>query len=348
MYFMKIKGYLLCAVTLLLLVGCAEEPSESARDNELLLVSSTAELYFPNATPMQGYDDGSLWVISHAQVGTGSKPMPGSYVAFDYTGKLLPISQSKIFQTTSLWRDSLLGTFSTAKHYAPYFLLDTASMPASLLAMLQQMSVGDTAKVLSASWLASGTTGPAVPANTPVIFTLILREVVSDPRQRELDMVQRYVDSVNTLTPGRFVQGRDYENSLLPGFYISYTDTVPLADSAHYAEDLDDISVKYEGHYLQDNFLLDTNIDSVAKAYGWSITTTDSTYFTYVFSEDASSTAVIKAFQYAVRHVAPGSWVEVVFTSNYGYGKTGSSQVTSRPVYAYTPLRYRIYVAKID
>ena len=346
------KGLAIIAVATLLL-GCAKEPSESWQNNELLLLNAVQKEFFPFATPLEGYEDGSLWLISHSR-SDRSEREPNDYVAFDYTGERLPTVGGQIFQTTDSTKARLLGAFAKTTRFAPIFMHDTATMQKALHKALRVMRVGDTVKVMAASWLAYGASGcdrlngeVNLPANTPLIFTVILREVVPDPKAWELEMVQHYVDSVNALRPETFVLAKDSAGNALTGFYISYTDTVPL-DTIPYAKSGDEVGIMYEGRYLQDNFLLDTNIDSVAVNFGWTPTNPDSSHFTYTFTEDASNAYVIKAMHHAVRKVAQGSWVEVVFTSDYGYGKEGNFTTALRPVYAYTPLRFRIYVAKIS
>ncbi len=354
MIFLKVKNFVLIAVAALFVTACAEEPSESSRDNELMLLNSTQKVYYPNATPLGGYTDGSLWLISHKQVGTGDTPQVGNYVAFEYTGRLLPISRYRIFQTTIADTAKKVNNFSYETHFAPMFTCDSTTLQVSLFEALKGMRVGDTVTVMSASWLAYGASTASnvngetsLPANTPLIFTIVLKELTADPKKREADMVQHYVDSVNTLRPGTFVQAVDSLGDPYVGFFINYTDTVPLDSGKYYASEGDTISIRFEEHYLQDNFLYSTNIDSVAKLYKWSSISADTSYY-FIFSENLSTlTLDVKAINIAVSQVAPGSWVEFVFTSDYAYGKAGSSSSTVRPVYAYTPMRFRVYVAKI-
>jgi len=339
------------AISLILLVSsCAKEPSESWQDNELRVIKATQQFRFPNATQLDGYPDGSLWLISHSRTASSTMSVVGNYVAIDYTGWRLPDFGGYIFRTTDADIARRLNTFANTTHYAPIFTLDTTTIQSSLIAAYRKLCLGDTIEIMSASWHAFGSEGSAswsgemsLPSNTPIIFKIILREVVPDPQARELEMVENFAAS-----HPEFVKAKNHEGIELENFYISYADTVPLADTARYAKSGDNVSVKYAGYYLQDNFLLDTNIDSVATKHGKSITTTDSTFFTYAFSEDASNTSAIKAMNIALLKVAPGSWVECVFTSDYGYGKNGNMQTALSPVYAYTPLRFRIYVAKIE
>jgi FKBP-type peptidyl-prolyl cis-trans isomerase len=317
------------------------------------LIKSTQKYYFPQSKypdvkPLNA--DSSLWLISHAQVGSGNTPQEGNYVAFEYTGRKLPTvgSYGRVFRTTDAALARQLNKFAYNTHFAPVFRCDTPTvLQPALIEALKGMHVGDTVEVMSASWLAYGASRVTavngeedLPANSPIIFTVALKEIAPDPKQRELDMVKSYVSSRPDFVPAKDSLGNE-----LPGFYISYADTVPLDTAHHYAATGDSVFVKYAGYYLQDGFLLDTDIDSVAKS-GWQMVTNDTTYYDYIFSATAENISTISAFHYALLRVAPGSWLEFVFTSDYGYGAVGNSGTTTRMVYPYTPLRFKIYVAK--
>ncbi|MDR2813810.1 MAG: FKBP-type peptidyl-prolyl cis-trans isomerase, partial [Prevotellaceae bacterium] len=180
-----LKKYFALAATAalaLLTSRCAKNPSESWQDTELQLIKSTVRVHFPNATPIN--EDSSLWTLEHRKNASGNEetPQEGAYVEFGYEGRLLPISQSVVYQTSDSLSAHRLGTFSAETHYAPIFAYYHKDyLQEALHEALTQMSVGDTLTVLSASWHAfgsSGTTGVA--ANTPVIFKVTLNEIVEN------------------------------------------------------------------------------------------------------------------------------------------------------------------------
>jgi FKBP-type peptidyl-prolyl cis-trans isomerase 2 len=282
-------------------------------------------------------------------------------VEFGYKGELLPISRGVIYQTTDSLVARQLGTFAATVHYAPIFAYYHKDyMQEALYRALSEISVGDTIQVLSASWHAFGSSGATgVAANTPVIFTLTLNEVVANAdsaAKRELRMVENYVHTYNdtsTVTAAKFVSAVDSTGTTLPGIYVCYVDTVQRSDTTPRATTGKVLNLKYTGYYLRDGFLLDSNIGLDVYKAGWSVdtTTTTSTYQTYyshTFSRALLSTTSIRAFDAALLNVAAGSRVEVVFTSDYGYGATGTTTNASRPIYPYTPLRFYIWFASIQ
>ena len=352
MKYLNCRNLVLPFAVMLLLSSCAKNPSESQQDNELRILNATQQVYFPNAVPMNG--DGSLWLISHSRTGTGDRVDSGNHVAIDYTGRVLPGMGGQIFQTTDANTARQLGTFARNAHFAPIFT-PTEPMQVALHTALSEMRVGDTVKMMSASWLAFGAQSferwhgeVSLPANTPIVFEVVLHEIAPNPSERELNIVKNYVDSVNELHPAFFVQAQDHEGNPLPGFYISYANTVPLHDTASYAVEGSRMEVKYAGFYVQTGFLLDSNIDSITQR-GWGMAPASTNDFTFTFTSTGESSEAINAMSLALRNVAPGSWVEAVFTSDYGYGANGylraatNQRITDRPIHPYTPLRFKIF-----
>lgn len=344
------------AALALLAPRCAEDPSDSWQDTELQLIKSTIRVHYPNAEPIE--PDSSLWIIRHAKAsGDGAKsPQDDGYVEFEYHGELLPISQRVVYQTTDSLEARRLGTFTSDKHYAPIFTLYSKDYTqAALYKALGQMHEGDTLTVLSASWHAFSSTGATgVAANTPVIFTVTLKEALANADSaaaRELRWVNDYVNTFNgrNANAAQFVPATDTAGTVQAGIYVRYIDTVQRNDTTLCAKTGDVLNVKYSGYYLRDGFLLDSNNGEDAGKAGWSVDTTTSTstyyptaYYAHTFSKALLSTTSIKSFDIALLNIAEGSVVEVVFTSDYGYGATGTTTNASRPIYPYTPLRFKI------
>lgn len=349
------------AVAVLAFARCAKDPSESWQDSELQLIKSTIRVHFPDAKPLNATDS-SLWLLKRARnaSGHGAKPKEESYVEFGYKGELLPISRSAVYQTTDSLEARRLGTFAATVHYAPIFsYYHKDYMQKALHAVLGEMIVGDTIMALSASWHAFGSAGATgVAANTPVIFTVTLSEVVEcadSAAARELRMVEKYRNTYNSNSSNveKFVPVVDTTGAQLPGIYVCYVDTVQRSDSAPCARTGDVLNLKYTGYYLRDGFLLDSNVGKDVYEAGWSVDTTSATsayqtYYSHTFSRALLSSTSIKAFDAALLNVAEGSTVEVVFTSDYGYGATGATTNASRPIYPYTPLRFRIWFESVQ
>ncbi|MDR1021970.1 MAG: FKBP-type peptidyl-prolyl cis-trans isomerase [Prevotellaceae bacterium] len=357
-YFAPLALVVMAALTF---VRCAKEPSESEQKNELQLIKSTVKVHFPNAQPIE-FNDSSMWLISHHENTSGhiAKPQDESYVEFSYHGQLLPVSRSVVYQTTDSLKAHLLGAFAATTHYAPMFsYYHKDYMQVALHRALGMMSVGDSLTVLSASWHAFGSAGTTgVSANTPVIFTVKLSEIVANADSalaRERRMVEKYVNDYNSNSSNsaKFVPAVDSTGTEQAGIYVCYVDTVPRNDTVLCAQTGETLSLKYSGYYLRDGFLLDSNIGKDATGAGWSVDTTSTTstyqtYYSHTFSKAPLSSTSIKAFDVALLNVAVGSKVEVVFTSEYGYGAAGTTTNASRPIYPYTPLRFYISFESIQ
>jgi hypothetical protein len=339
---------------------CAKDPSESGQDNELQLIKSTVRIYFPTAEPIE--DDSSMWVIAHRRnvAGHSATPQEENYVEFGYRGELLPALRSAVYQITDSLDARRLGTFAATTHYAPIFsYYHKDYMQKALHTALGKMSKDDSITLLSASWHAFGSAGSTgVPASTPVIFTVTLNEIVASADSaagREQRMVEEYVSRYNSGSgsAAKFVPATDSTGAPLSGIYVCYLDTVPQSDTTPRAKAGEALNLKYSGYYLRDGFLLDSNIGKDAYKAGWSVDTTSTTstyqtYYSHTFSKALLSTTSIKAFDAALLNVAVGSKVEVVFTSDYGYGASGTATNASRPIYPYTPLRFYIWFASVQ
>ncbi|MDR0567143.1 MAG: hypothetical protein LBG47_08945 [Prevotellaceae bacterium] len=357
------KFFVLAAMAALVLLAsrCAKNPSESWQDAELQLIKSTVKVHFPNARLIK--DDSSLWVLAHAKSTSGNlrAPQEDGYVEFAYCGRLLPISRSVVYQTTDSLEARRLGTYAATTHYAPIFAYYHVDyMQTALHDALKEMHEGDTLTVLSASWHAFGSTGTTgVAANTPVIFTLTLNEAVANADSaaaRELRMVETYVATYNAAAldanAPTFAPAKDSTGTPLEGIYVCYIDTVPRNDSTPYAQTGDALNLKYSGYFLRDGFLLDSNIGTDVYEAGWSVDTASSTstyqtYYSHTFSKALLATSSVKAFDVALLNIAVGSRVAVAFTSSYGYGSSGTTTSTTRPIYPYTPLRFYISFVSI-
>ncbi|MDR1226401.1 MAG: FKBP-type peptidyl-prolyl cis-trans isomerase [Prevotellaceae bacterium] len=332
--FFQLRLLLLVA---LLLSGCAKEKSESAREWEQRQIDAYLTLYYPDL--VDSLHTSGIYILNYTPSG-GTVQFTGDtsqWVQFDYTGMYL--NGTKFMETDST-KAHLLGTFSYTTHYIPvYSQYWSGTMLSGLYAALGKMYVGDVMKVLLPSWMAYGSSGSSsISGNTPIILELTMRGIVDDPKQYELDQVNAIKTADN-----EFVELLDSTGAVLSGIYIKYVDTVAPTDSTPYLKKGDVPSLKYSGYFL-DTFLLDSNVGAVAKKYNrypssGSDTSKYSSYLTYTYG---SAGELIPAFNAALWHIAPGSTIEVIFTSTWGYGSTGYMSGAPQ-IYPYTPLRYKIY-----
>ncbi|GHT10736.1 hypothetical protein AGMMS4956_02640 [Bacteroidia bacterium] len=283
--------------------------------------------------------DGEGYVLLHSTDNrTGAAfPQTSDYVKIDVVGKTLKGTK---FQVTQKLDAQLLGTSSSATHYIPIY----DSLPSLLLGMqraLLQMQVGDSMVVLLPSSLAYGASGSSsIPGYTPLIFEIMLRKIITDPREAEAQEVDGFLTAHT-----EFVPLLDSIGEPLAGIYIHYVDTVAVIDdSTSYPAKDTKMGLKYAGFFL-DDFLLDTNIEDTATNHELNLYDSNgakqskySSNFEHTYGYGATNS--IGAFDAALRRVTQGSTVEFVFTSDWGYGKYGNTTVQP-----YTPLRFRVYRA---
>jgi FKBP-type peptidyl-prolyl cis-trans isomerase 2 len=321
-------------LTAALLTGKKKKKSESSRDWEQRQIDAYLSYTYTDTTGM--FQNG-IYVLSYTPKG-GTDKLSGDtsqWVQFDYTG--MSLNGTKFQETDSL-KSRLLGTFSYATHYIPvYAQYWNATMLTGLYIALGKMCVNDEMKVLLPSWLAYGSSGSSnVGGNTPIILDLTLRKIVDNPREHELKQVEEVADN-------GFVALLDSTGTELKGIYIKYVDTVPRTDTTRYLKNdgVDKPNLKYSGYFL-DTFLLDSNVGAVARAHNrFPSTGSDTSKYASFFSYTYGSAEVISAFNAALWRITPGSTIEIVFTSDWGYGAMGNTSGTTL-VYPYTPLRYWI------
>lgn len=342
---------LFLAMLAVVVTSCAENPKDiSIGEWEEQVIESFFCANYPNQ-PILSFglvsNDGG-YILEHPPGTGGATPQIGDFVKFDMVGKLL---NGNKFKVTTKREAELLFTPSTylyATHYVPvYDSLGSTAIPVGVADMLQNMCAGDSVVILlpsvraygEKSYSQSGYT-TTVPANTPVIFELVLREVIPNPKEYEL---QKIADYRSTHTG--FVEVYENDTAKYPvplkGIYIKYVDTLAVTDTTPLPQKDTVLYLKYTGYYL-DGFVLDTNIDSIARAQLKSSFTVQSKYST-TFSHTLGSgtTTTIAAFDAALRKLTKGSTVEFIFTSNWGYGQYGNTNVQP-----YTPLRFRVYREK--
>lgn len=251
-------GSMLCAI------GCAKEYPDPnagvARESFDRWIKSNA----PEAVATQ---DVYIQFIDTASRATlDSIVIPASmqtYLLMDYTASTL---NGNIFATRSVPVSRLIGIWSEKTHYCDDYVLaidGSATISRGLYQGLTQMRQGDSARVYMPGNLGyndfglsgSYTDNSVNYKNVPVIVDLRLKEVVKYPEQYELKNLQAFAlkewgqEQRDTVYPGIYMRKLNYN-------YDGYKIT---RDSS--------VWVNYAEYYLDSNFLIKTNIDSLAKAH---------------------------------------------------------------------------------
>ncbi|GHU95820.1 hypothetical protein FACS1894156_6020 [Bacteroidia bacterium] len=322
----------------MLAASCAKQPKDiSSAEWEQEVIAAYLSENNHDASTLTQLEGGGYVLLHNTEKRTGTaSPQTSDYVKFDAVVKTLKGAK---LQVTKKWDAQLLGTFANSTHYLPTY----DSLPSLLLGVqraLSQMQEGDSMIVLLPSSLAYGTSGSSsISGYTPLIFEIMLRQIITDPRKAEANDVADFLTAHT-----EFVPLLDSIGEPLAGIYIHYVDTVAvIADSITYPVKDTKMGLKYAGFFL-DDFLLDTNIEDTAANHKLNLYDSNgakqskySSNFEHTYGYGATNS--IGAFDAALRRVTQGSTVEFVFTSEWGYGKIG----TTTTVQPYTPLHFRVY-----
>ena len=329
-----------CAVAAVCLSSCAKEPSvdwDTLREDAF---EAWMDLYGDGA---EKQESGVYIKKLHSESNVVKPPIEGDWVAIDYTGRLL--TTGDVFAT----RDSAVaqqqGTFQYYTHYVPEFVeyKKGESIIDGLYYTLATMNEGDSELAYIPPALAYGTAGgsfsngyqgqiSSVSAFIPIIMNLRLDKIVPDPLSYESSLVREYAYEKWGLAVNDTVRKNMYRRVLSQG-----KDTTTVGKDSV-------VCLYYIGKFL-DGFVFDTNIaDSALKYNIYSTSSSSTKYDSISLTVGSSDTTYIKGFYSAVEGLRYGDVAQVVFTSTYGYGSTGTSSSGSTVIQPYSPLMFTIEV----
>ena len=316
--------------------GCAKETSESSSDAAVRYIEAWMAVHYPDVEPTGiGY-----YILPEGEKkGTGKSIGDDEFVFLEYN---LTDLDGIVSTTTYESVSKRVGTYASGSYYGPAVAQrGEGYMPAGLDFSMDGLNVGDSRKVILPGWTnttyrydddsyykAKGS------STSSVIYEYTITDSTPDIILWQVDSLERYVK--------RTMPGTD---SLTYGFYLysltEITDTVTLqADSTVY--------VNYIGRRL-DGSVFDTTIRDTARAYG--IYSSSKTYepLEVVIDEDYTETTLdgsttITGFGYALSQMHKNQKARVAFTSDWGYGYSGSSP----RIPAYCPLEFEIEVVDED
>jgi len=219
--------------------------------------------------------------------GTGDSPVENDWVEFEYIGELI---DGTVFTTSY---DSVAKLHSNYDENYLYRLARTA-VNNDIIDGLQEgfklMKTGGKAKLIIPSDQAyAGSSSPAIPAYSTLIFTLELLTKFSDPATHERELIQQF------LADSGFVA-----DSTATGLY--YIEQVE--GTGEYITTGDIVDVWYTGFFL-DGGVFDSNIDGS------------------VFSVSIPSTQVILGWDEGLRLMRKGSKGILIIPYELAYGELG-------------------------
>ncbi len=304
--------------SLLALFSCEREIDETEAD-EMLRLQAFISLYYSDysVTPT------GLYYKIHTQ-GDGNTPAAGDYILYNFTGSNL---DGDVFETTNTDLAMLHEIWARRTRYVPQFTRfksPTSTMLAGLSEGISLLKQGGSATFIMPSRLAWGSQSfKNLPAYSPVIYNIELQRVISDPEAYEQEIIDQYLST--------------YYPDLIPD--LIYKDSIYILELNEGLGDffLDDQtvdSVNYVGSFT-DNWVFDTNIDSVARAN-----------FMYDADRDyrpisikIGDVAVIEGFSIILKKMRRESYAKVLIPSAKAYGAAGSQSINP-----YAPLVFEITV----
>ena len=345
------KTYLYLSLAALVLAGCAKTPKVGVNDATKRYLDAWIQVNHPDAvrTTLGAY-------VLEDKPGTGVSASSGEaypYVRVDYTIRSL---SGTVQATTDEALSKQLGTYTTNKSKNPYYgpvvwYRGNNNLVAGVEELISTMNVGGRRTVVMPGWLTGveSSTSAAIRYDTaeeylakvsgsdPLIYEMELTDVIPDIQKWQIDSIGRYVAN-------QF--GKTAADSTKYGLY--YFRTGAPSSERTFPNDTT-IYINYIGRRL-DGSVFDTSIADTAKYYGiysasrtygackitWYASDKDYTSITMTSSESSSGSTVVNGFSCGLDQMHPHEKGSVIFTSNWGYGVSGSGVA----IPGYSPLRF--------
>lgn len=332
------KNFLLLSVSLLLILSCAKEVSETTEEVQRRILNAYMNTH--NFPDLETLDDG-LYVLSRTE-GTGDKVTDSCFIYIQYSVKYF----SGIYSVSTY--DSvakLLGSYDHTKFYGDYvWAVGDGSLSDPVETVLHTMRVGGKTTSIIPPWLTAvevESSGYSVTSSTDencLIYDIQINDMYLDIDQHQIDLLEEFSN--------KYYGGVD---SLSLGFYCVKTydsgDTSTISDGTS-------IDVDYIGKLL-DGTVFDTNIQDTAKKYGlYDASTTYSALSVSYYADSsqfAEESSVVLGFAKALtsHEMTYGDKCITFFDSNNGYGSSGSLS-DGIGVPGYYPMFFEIWVREKD
>ena len=345
------KSFLYLSLAVLVLAGCAKTPKAGLNDATKRYLDAWILVNHPDAalTTLGAY-------VLEDNPGTGvsaSSAESNPYVRVNCTIRSL---DGTVQTTTTEALAKQLGTFTANEAKNPYYgpviwYRGNNNLVAGVEELISTMNVGGRRTVVMPGWLTGvdSKTNVAIRYDTaeeyltkvsgsdPLIYEMELTDVIPDIQKWQIDSIGRYVAN-------QF--GKTAADSTKYGLY--YFRTGAPSSERTFPNDTT-IYINYIGRRL-DGSVFDTSIADTAKYYGiysasrtygackitWYASDKDYTSITMTSSESSSGSTVVNGFSCGLDQMHPHEKGAVIFTSNWGYGVSGSGVA----IPGYSPLRF--------
>lgn len=331
---------LLSIAAALVITGCAKQAVSGINDANKRYFDAWMQLNYPDARPT----DFGIYILEN-EPGTGAEVTKDGFAMLDYIATDL---QGNIAAYTYKETAEQLGTYAKGNYYGVK-VQPTAegSLHAGLLEALVGMQVGGHRKVIIPTWLMSYSSYDTEAeylaeesSNSSTIYDFTVRDFTEDiykwQRNQIGDYFQNNRDIFGDMTAEDTLSGYG-------GFY--YKQIVLPKDTTSFPSDTT-IYINYTGKLL-DGTVFDTTNERLAKDSGiWSSSRTyapvEVTWGEEFDDITMSSSSLINGFSLTLWQMRAFEKGIGVFTSNYGYGYSGSGS----NIPGYAPLIFEIEIVK--
>ena len=316
--------------------SCSGRSSKIAiMDYQPMAVAQWVERYGDkDVVRVDGYDGLFLKIISRSD--SKIKPKVGDWVRINYTRYLFgSASSGRIMVSRYESVAKQMGWWSATTKYESEFVRYPDGLLIAESEALSQMSMGDSVRIYTASQYAYGERGltinpiygfgsGTIPADVPLIIDMALVGIVENPETAEAEVVRRYaLDSLGII------------ESATAGIYFLVEGV-----GKDFVTSNSVVEIDYCTKFL-DGFLLDTNIDSIARRYYREVDNSGRSLRVAV-----NSSTLLSVLHYVLPRMRVGQSAKIVFTSTWGYGKNGYQGLPT--VQPYTPLFMEVRVLSLS
>jgi len=331
------KIYIIAFISILLLCSCARSVQSGVNDASKRYFDAWLQKNYPNLVGQQHFP--GFYVIEETE-GTGASLLLYElipYVRADY--RIIDLDGNISY--SSYEQDAYkLRTHTDVAYYGPTIFDRTDdALFAGIEYSIREMKVGGKRTIIVPGWLATNdryeTEDEYIKnvSGSDAIYTIDIKDGITDITQWEQDSVSRYVSSKYP-----------YSVSDTAGFH-----KVTLKEPVMKFENDTTIYINYIGRRL-DGKVFDTNIADTAKFYGlWSSSGTYEPTLINWKKEDyteitmtSSESSVITGFALLLSKMGDKEKAKGIFTSAYGYSYSGSGDY----IPAYCPLEFEVEIVE--
>lgn len=295
-------------------------------------------------------DDGLyMETLQESELLINPKPSEGGWVSVNYTYKDM---NGNVFGTRYQDEAELQGTYSKYCHYAPHYVYlhytkAYAEIPTGVYDALLTMRETEITRAYVPYWIGFGSYETYFNYGYDGQYTLgSYQNFTMDIELVEVidDIEEHHYKNVVSKATSRW--GLTSQDTVANGLFVKY-DLYPYEGAETRDSITSDsvVNIYYKGAFL-DDYVFETNIDSVAFTNFGDYTFDDASYYTI------SSETMIEAFNLVLPTMVYDQWVGMVFTSTYGYGEDGcypdsetaGSSTTQSVIQPFEPLYFEFYV----